>query len=138
MKYKILIAILVATAYFYCDNKREEALQKQRVTDLGLQLRGVITNKLERERGKGYGVLHVKILESNITHYDMRGKEPYFCYINGDSALFYVSSRRAVVGDTIQLNTNSNYVYNTKGEISFTTEIITWSDYWEKVKKSGY
>ncbi|MBN8678079.1 MAG: hypothetical protein J0M29_07620 [Chitinophagales bacterium] len=98
----------------------------------------MITDKYEREIEKGNGILQIKVTESNITHYDMRGKEPYLCYINGDTAFFYVNIREAKIGDTILVNTNSNFVYNTKGELSFIKQLIVWDPYWEKVKKSGY
>lgn len=134
---KFIIAFTILLIVGFYDLKKDTALQKSLTSNLGLKLRGVIKEKDEEERGKGYGILRVEIIETNISNYDKRGQEPYFCYIHGNEAFFYINSRRAMVGDTIIVNTDSTYALNSRGERSFPIQGITWGAFWKKVKESG-
>jgi hypothetical protein len=133
---KFLIAFFCLAFIFYCDVTCKDNEEKRMAKDLKLNLRGIVTSKNEEVRGKGYGIVYVDVIESNIANYDMRGKEPYFCYIKDKKAIFYVYSRWVMVGDTINLRSNSNIVYNSKGEFSFEIRGVTWEPFWDKIKES--
>jgi hypothetical protein len=138
MRNKFLITFSILTIICYCNVKRDNALENSLTHNLGLRLHGVVKAKYEEEYGKGYGVVRVDIIESNISHYDKRGQEPYFCYIHENEAVFYIRSRNVVVGDTIVVNTDSEYAFNSRGNPTFPISGVIWGPFWEYVKELRY
>src|SRR5690606_34158175 len=57
----------------------------------------------------GRGIIRVKILSSNVNHYDPRNKQiNYYCIIKNKKAEIYCTSASYLnIGDTVNINSNN-------------------------------
>jgi hypothetical protein len=137
MKYKYLIGLFFLFSVGYCNLVNHFNQQKKLVTDLHLKMRGVIVSKELVPNCKGYGVVKVKVLDSNIEYYNP-AIPPYYCKINATDAHFFAQvtnvNVKAQLGDTVFVDTDSSRVYTINGEFSFGTDLIQYDPFWKKIK----
>lgn len=78
--------------------------------NLHLKLTGVV-QYIEKANGyNGFGIIGVRVLSSNTSHYDQRSTPPYYCLVKGDSAEIYCSIIESYVGDTVNIDTDKRQI----------------------------
>ncbi len=116
----IIIAILLFSWFFYSQNKRQNEIDKVGLQDLNLQLTGVVENVDNGANYHGYGIIRLRIINSNIQEYDPRTKQEfYFCVIKNGMAEIYEHTFVSKV-DTVTIDTKKklmSYIENGKREI---------------------
>ncbi|SCC63844.1 hypothetical protein GA0116948_12512 [Chitinophaga costaii] len=109
----IIVGIVLLIWEIHFDFHRRSEINKIALVDLDLELTGIVENVDNGDNFHGYGIIRLKIINSNIQAYDPRGKlQYYFCIIKDGIAEVYdhASSSNTFIGDTL--------VYNTREKIS--------------------
>lgn len=106
----IIIFILGAVIFLYTENKKQEEFDKVCLDELNLRMIGVVDTFDNGRNYHGYGILRLKIIESNIQDYDPRGKMKfYFCVIKNGIAEIYTHTFITKV-DTVIINTKDRII----------------------------
>ena len=121
------------------DYQKEKEIDKIGLEDLNLKLTGVVVSVDYGDNFHSYGIIRLKVINSNIQEYDPRGKlQYYFCVIkNGMAEIYYHTPVSNTIGDTMQFDTGikmGGFIKNGKpdyGDIS----IYGDDSYYEYIQK---
>ncbi len=98
----IVFALIVIYANRKACNDRNDYFDK-----LNLNLTGVVVGLDRVQNFNGFDIIDVKVVSSNRTYYDPRGKyDAYYCIIaNGFAELYQGGAEFCSIGDTVEVNT---------------------------------
>jgi hypothetical protein len=100
------IGVFIVMTWFFMGGSREKEINRKGLQDLNLKLQGVVTHISRVNDYNGYGIITVRVLKTNITIYDPRGKlQFYFCVIKDGIAEIYSHAFLEMMGDTINIDT---------------------------------
>lgn len=108
-----IVFIFLGAWFIYMNSRRTSVANKEALEDLNLNLTGVVESVENGNGFHGYGIVRLKVIESNISDYDPRGTRKYFfCVIKNGMAEIYdhASTGNTYIGDTL--------VYHTKEKIN--------------------
>ena len=105
-RFLVLGLILVTVSFIYYITK-DASDNKKYFNDLNLNLKGEVLATDVQNGFNGFGIVRVKIVESNINFYDPRGKSRnYYCIIkNGFAEIYQHGISECEIGDTITVDT---------------------------------
>ena len=133
----ILVFIIGGIIFISLENKRQNKIDRVCLEDLNLQLVGVVDTLEEGRNYHGYGIIRVKIINSNIQEYDPRSQQEfYFCIIKNGIAEIYTHTFVTKV-DTITINTKGkiiSYIKNGRKEQG-SISINANKDYYNYIKQ---
>jgi len=133
----ILVFIIGGIIFISLENKRQNKIDRVCLEDLNLQLVGVVDTIEEGRNYHGYGIIRVKIINSNIQEYDPRSQQEfYFCIIKNGIAEIYTHTFVTKV-DTITINTKGkiiSYIKNGRKEQG-SISINANKDYYNYIKQ---
>jgi len=133
----ILVFIIGGIIFISLENKRQNKIDRVCLEDLNLQLVGVVDTIEEGRNYHGYGIIRVKIINSNIQEYDPRSQQEfYFCIIKNGIAEIYTHTFVTKV-DTITINTKGkiiSYIKNGRKEEG-SISINANKDYYNYIKQ---
>ncbi len=133
----IIVFIVGGIIFISLENKRQNKIDRACLEDLNLQLVGVVDTIDEGRNYHGYGIIRVKIINSNIQEYDPRSQQEfYFCIIKSGIAEIYTHTFVTKV-DTITINTKGktiSYIKNGKKEEG-SISINANQDYYNYIKQ---
>jgi len=133
----ILVFIIGGIIFISLENKRQNKIDRVCLEDLNLQLVGVVDTLEEGRNYHGYGIIRVKIINSNIQEYDPRSQQEfYFCIIKNGIAEIYTHTFVTKV-DTITINTKGkiiSYIKNGRKEEG-SISINVNKDYYNYIKQ---
>jgi len=102
----ILFGIVLISLFFFYENKRTENINNKSIKDLDLKFSGVITEIEEVRSYNGYGIIRLKLINSNQESYDPRDSlDFYYCVVKNGIAEVYNHAYRNMKGDTINIDT---------------------------------
>lgn len=141
MRVILLIAIFVigAIVFFSLENKSQREVNKVGLEDLNLQLVGVVNSIDPGRNYHGYGIIRLKIINSNIQEYDPRSQQEfYFCIIKNGIAEMYDHVSGTSKGDTLVYDTKvklGSFLRNGKKEEEGSISINANKDYYNYIKQ---
>lgn len=110
-----------------------------------LKLKGTVMSKKPNiSNFNDTGILRIKIIRSNIKHYDPREYQAnYYCIIMNGKAEVYINTLEPVkIGDTISIDIRDNktVIYNTQRSFhQLRTPIRIYPrDFFDYIKREGY
>jgi hypothetical protein len=111
-KLRLIILFILGIIYifysFYKDTINKNEVDKRGLEDLNLQLVGVVDSVTEITGYNNYGIIQIRILQSNISLYDPRTTQKfYYCFIRNGKAEIYDHTFDTCKGDTITINTKT-------------------------------
>jgi len=133
----ILSFITVDTIY----SKKQYERESEYIKSIGLNLQGRVTKKTKFRYGHNYGVVHIKLSQSNIKNYDERkNSDRHIGFIVKDKAeIIFNSMSNLKIGDSISIYKNDFQIYRMenlvyKGSLSFAPARSFYKEYNKKHK----
>lgn len=102
----VLCGIIWIGYFFYADSVESNQLAAE-LEKSNLVFSGVVTNIKEVNGYNGYGIITLRILNSNTQVYDPRDAvKYYYCIIKNDVAEVYDHAFARMIRDTLNINTS--------------------------------
>lgn len=133
----VIIFTIGAVIFLYTENKKKEQIDKVGLDDLNLQLVGIVDSIDNGKNYHGYGIVRLKIIESNVQDYDPRSSQKfYFCVIKNGIAEIYTHTFIDKI-DTVKINTKDRTIATKKNGRFDTGSISIYADkdYYNYIKQ---
>jgi hypothetical protein len=104
--FKHFIGFTIVAVWFFYSIAKSSSDNRKYFSDLHLTLKGEVLATDVPDGYNGFGILRVKIIESNISSYDPRGeRKNYYCIIkNGIAEIYQIGIRECEIGDTVTVD----------------------------------